>query len=119
MWCGERKRHTTLRCNINRRLNGYFKFERTMLPWLLLILTAVFVALAIDAYRLATPSQSVPFSVTAEAIGQDASHLPLHEQEELKTWNHVYGLGKLNQSVWLFAILAFGSGVATVFAFLE
>ncbi|HRE17170.1 MAG TPA: hypothetical protein PLW86_08900 [Rhodocyclaceae bacterium] len=89
-----------------------------MLPWLLLTLTAVFIALAVDAYRLSTPSESIPFSITTETIGQDVSHLPLHEQAKLKAWNQIYGLGKLNQSVWFFSILAFGSGVSTVLAFL-
>lgn len=90
-----------------------------MLPWLLLFLTAVFAALAVDAYSLAAPSESVPFSVTAKALGQDVSHVPLSEQEKRKAWNQRYGLGNLNQSVWLFAILALGSGVATVLAFLR
>ncbi len=90
-----------------------------MLPWLLLILTAVFAALAVDAYSLSTPSQSTPYSVTAKALGQDVSHVPLSEQRKRKAWNERFGLGDPSQSVWLFTILAFGSAVATVLAFLE
>jgi hypothetical protein len=90
-----------------------------MLPWLLLILTAVFAAMAVDAYSLAAPSQSTPFSVTAKALGQDVSHVPLAEQQKRKAWNQRFGLGDLNQSIWLFAILALGSAVATVLAFLK
>jgi hypothetical protein len=89
-----------------------------MLPWLLLFLTVVFAALAIDAYSLAEPSHTTPYSITANALGQDVSHVPLSEQERRKEWNKRFGVGNPNQSVWLFAILALGSAVGAVLTFL-
>jgi len=90
-----------------------------MILWLLLILTAVFAALAFDAYCLATPSESTPFSITAKALGQDLAHVPLSEQQKRKAWNQRFGLGDPNQSAWLFAILAVGCAVAAVLSFLR
>lgn len=90
-----------------------------MFPWLLLILAVVFAALAVDARSLATPPGSVPYSLTATALGQDVSHMPLAEQQKLKEWNRVYGLGDLNQSCRVFVVLALGCGIASVLAFLN
>ncbi len=90
-----------------------------MFPWLLLILTGVFAFLTYDAFTLVVPKESIPYSLTAKGMGQNVSHLTLEEQEQLKKFNLRYGLGNLNQSVWLFAILSFGCAMATVIAFLE
>ena len=54
-----------------------------------------------------------------KGLGQDVSHLTLAEREPLNQFNQRYGLGNLNQSVWLFGILAVGCAVATFFAFIQ
>jgi hypothetical protein len=89
-----------------------------MLPWLLLFLTVVFSVLAIDAYCLAVPAQATPYSITANVLVQDVTHVPLSEQGERRAWNRRFGVGDPNQSIWLFAILAFVSAVGTVLTFL-
>ncbi|MGE4447825.1 MAG: hypothetical protein AB7E15_05935 [Azospira sp.] len=88
-----------------------------MLPWLLALLTAVFAYLTYDALSLVAPA--LPYSETAKGMGQDLSHMPLSEQEKLNRYPNRYRLGDLNQTVWLFAILAVGFAVASVLAFLE
>lgn len=75
--------------------------------------------MAYDAFTLAAPQESIPYSLTAKGIGQNVSHLTLEEQQRLKHLNLRYGLGDLNRSVWLFAILTVGCAVATVIVFLE
>ena len=87
--------------------------------WLLLLLAAVFAYLAYDASKLVSPPDGAPYSVTAKGLGQDMSHISLTEQERLRHNNARYGLGNLNQSVWLFAALSAGSGLAAVVSFLR
>lgn len=89
-----------------------------MIPWFLLILTVVFAYLTYDAISLAVPRNALQYSVIAKGMGQDLSHLPLSEQEELKRYSNRYGLGNLNHTVWLFAILTISFATATIFAFL-
>lgn len=77
-----------------------------MSMWLLLSLAVVFGYFAYDAWKLSVPAKDVPYSLTAEGLGQDVAHVPLHEQERRKSWNTRYGLGDLGQSVWLWGILS-------------
>ena len=89
-----------------------------MFAWILLIASAVFACLAWDAFRLASPGTDVAYAVTAKGLGQDVSHIPLGEQHELKRRNASFGLGDLNQSVWLFGVLCAGSLAGALVSFL-
>jgi hypothetical protein len=88
-----------------------------MLPWFLMIASALLAYLAYDAARLSTPADSVPYSQTAKGLGQDVTHVPLTEQHRLKRWNSAFGLGDLAGTVWLFGILSVGALAAAVLAF--
>lgn len=89
-----------------------------MLPWFLLIASALFAYLAYDASRLSTPADSVPYSQTAKGLGQDVSHIPLSKQHQFKRWNSTFGLGDLAGSVWLFGILSIGAFAGAMLAFI-
>ena len=86
--------------------------------WLLLAAAIVFAWLAYDAWKLATPAAEVPYSVTAKGLGQTVDGVSLQEQERRKNWNLRYGLGDLNQTVWLWAILALACTVGSIVGFL-
>lgn len=90
-----------------------------MTIWLLGGLTCVFTYMAYDAWRLTVPWRDVPYSLTAKGIGQEISNVPLSEQESRKNWNVRYGTGDLNQSVWLWGILALACAIGTVLKLLE
>ena len=90
-----------------------------MSSWVLLVLVMAFSFLAYDASKLAEPNLEVPYSVTAETLGQEINHVPLHEQAKLKSWNLRQGLGDLNQSFWLWMILAVASAAAFVIDLLK
>lgn len=83
---------------------------------LLLAFCGLFAYLAYDAYSLRAPGNSIPYAERAKEFGQDLSHLSMAEQKKLSDYSDRYGLGKVNQSVFLFGILALACGVG---AFLE
>ncbi len=88
-----------------------------MSPWIFLILTFVFVYLTYDAFCFMAPS--LPYSEISKGMGQDLSHMTLSEQEKLSRYPNRYRLGDINQMAWVFGILAIGSALATIRAFLE
>ena len=80
----------------------------------LIALALFFGFLAHDARKLSVPAKAVPYSVTAEGLGQDVSGIPLHEQDKRKRWNIGYGLGDLNQAVWLWGILSVSCTIGAI-----
>lgn len=88
-----------------------------MSAWLLLILTAVFAYLAYDSWSMTAPS--LPYSEIAKGLGQDLSSLSCSEQEKLNRYRQLKGIGNLNQTGWVFAILAIGLAVATFREFVD
>lgn len=88
-----------------------------MIPWLLLVLTAVFAYLTYDSLSLVAPT--LPYSKVAKDLGQDLSYMSLAEQEKLNRYPNRYRLGDLNQIPWLFAILTIVFATASALAFLK
>lgn len=82
-----------------------------------MIAAALFAYLAYDAARLSTPADSVPYSQTAKALGQDVAHVPLSEQHQFKRWNATFGLGDLASTVWLFGVLSVGAFAGAMLLF--
>ncbi|MDT8989564.1 hypothetical protein RQP54_01670 [Curvibacter sp. APW13] len=81
---------------------------------LLLIAALVFTCLAYDAWKLSVPADKVPYSVTADDLGQPLDGIPLMEQSKRKDWNSRYGLGDLSQTFWLWTILALACAIGAV-----
>lgn len=81
---------------------------------LLLALCGLFAYLAYDAYSLRAPSDSIPYAGRAKEFGQDLSHLSMAEQKKLSDYSDRYGLGNVNQSIFLFGILALVCGIGAI-----
>ena len=92
-------------------------YVKAHMNWLLLSAALVFAWLAYDAWRIAIPTAGVPYSVTANGLGQRVDGVPLQEQERRKDWSSRYGLGDLSQIVWLWAILALVCAVGSAVGF--
>lgn len=82
-----------------------------MVSVLLLVLTAVFAALAYDAWRLAAPAKDVPYEVTARPLGMEVDGVSTAELEMRKQWNLRYGTGDPSGAFWLWAVASVGCGI--------
>lgn len=89
------------------------KIERMTL--LLLLAASVFGLLAIDAWRMGSPSHNAPYEVEAKERGESVAGVPLSEQLRRQSWHRRYGLGAPGGIVWLWSMLAGGSVVAALF----
>jgi hypothetical protein len=89
-----------------------------MTSWLLLCAALVFAWLTYDAWQSSIPSADVPYALTAKGMGQSVSGVSLYEQEKRKDWNARYGIGNLNQIVWLWGVLALACVIGTGVGFL-
>ncbi|KQW45582.1 MULTISPECIES: hypothetical protein [unclassified Roseateles] len=81
--------------------------------WLLLLVAAVFVGLALDAWRMRGPSRNVPYEIEAAVRGESLGGLPLWEQRERQK-SFRRKVGSLNTVFLVWATLAAGCLLAAL-----